>query len=412
MTSDQRFDRFERSVPLLLEELGMGPPPDYRDSIVGRTAAMRQRPAWTFPERWIPMETVSQRIPVAPIRWRPVALFLMLGLLIVAALAIGIGSQRHLPAPFGPARNGLIAYHENGDIFLGDPANGTSRAVVGGPDIDEWPMFSRDGTRVAFLRRALAAGASNVVITNADGSGLRQLTRQPLQDVSGADWSADGRLILIDYSAGDHAAIGIIDVEHGGLTPLDVGMDGFGAVFRPTDDRTIAFTADEDSKSAIYVVDRTGRPPRRIAWGGGPAYSPDGSRIAYGRTYQPEVERNETRVVNADGSDERLVGDRPDIQYQGTPVWSPDGTQLAVFRNSRTAGLVLAVIPADGSGPGREFAAGFRHGFGTLGWSPDGTQLVTTPASEVDQARLINLADGSIRRVPRWYAAAWQRLAP
>ena len=94
MTSDQRFDRFERSVPSLLGELGMGPPPDYRDSIVGQTAALRQRPAWTFPERWIPVDTVTQQIAIPPVRWRPIALLLMVGLLFAAALAIGIGSQR------------------------------------------------------------------------------------------------------------------------------------------------------------------------------------------------------------------------------------------------------------------------------------------------------------------------------
>jgi len=409
MTSDQRFERFERSVPSLLEELGMSPAPDYRDSIVRQTAAMRQRPAWTFPERWLPMDITTQRVGLAPIRWRPIVLVAVAALLVAAAVAIGIGSQHRLPPPFGPARNGAIAYFEGGDIFVGDPLTGTSRLIIGGPSNDGYPLFSRDGTKIAFLR-TVGASASQVLVANADGTGARTLTNAPLDGINAADWSADGRFLLVSYVDGPRPAIGILDVERGGIRRLDV--DGSGAVFRPPDGREIAFTAAEGGTDAIYVVGRDGGEPRRLATGGGPIYSPDGSRIAYGRDYQPELARNETRVMNADGSDDRLVGDRPDIQYQGAPLWSPDGTQLLVFRNSRIDGLVLAVIPADGSGPGRQFAAGFSHGFGGLGWSPDGTQIVSTPASEADTARLVNLADGSVRHVPRWYVASWQRLAP
>jgi Tol biopolymer transport system component len=115
--------------------------------------------------------------------------------------------------------------------------------------------------------------------------------------------------------------------------------------------------------------------------------------------------------MDADGSNDHIVGDRPDIQYQGTSVWSPDGTKLLVFRATDDRRLLLAAVPADGSGPGQEFDVGF-NGFGDLGWSPDGNQIVSVSANEGDLATLVNLVDGTSRDVPRWYTDSWQRLAP
>ena len=94
-------------------------------TIVRQIEASPQRPAWAFPERWIPMDATMRRIPVAPINWRLLALA---ALLVVAAVAIAIvaaGTSRRLPVPpYGPAANGLIAFERDGDIYLGDPFNG------------------------------------------------------------------------------------------------------------------------------------------------------------------------------------------------------------------------------------------------------------------------------------------------
>ena len=63
MTSERRL---EQDLPDLLARMATGPTPDYRDHIVQQTARMRQRPAWTFPEGWIPMSAVTSRLATAP----------------------------------------------------------------------------------------------------------------------------------------------------------------------------------------------------------------------------------------------------------------------------------------------------------------------------------------------------------
>ncbi len=122
--SGMSIDRFEQDLPALLAELAPRAKPDYRDDIVRQTARMRQRPAWMFPERWLPVSVMTTRAFAAPpIRWRIVGLVALLLLALAVGLAVVAGSQRHVPAPFGPAGNGVVAFEKNGDIFTSRPGH-------------------------------------------------------------------------------------------------------------------------------------------------------------------------------------------------------------------------------------------------------------------------------------------------
>ena len=152
-----------------LETTGITPRPDYVDDLLAQTARSRQRSAWRFPERWLPMD-LTARAPTITGRQVPLRLIGLVAL-VVLALAVGaalfVGSQRRLPAPFGPAANGVIVYaaptdpswvdttdfqRPMGDIFTFDPSTGASSVLVGGPTVDGYPVVSLDGTRVAFVR--------------------------------------------------------------------------------------------------------------------------------------------------------------------------------------------------------------------------------------------------------------------
>src|ERR1044071_4874867 len=88
--------------------------------------------------------------PLIPARAFVAVMIVVMALVAVPAL-LGrrIGTTPH----FGPARNGLIAWAIDGDIMAGDPLTGTTRVVVPGAGIDRNPVYSRDGSRLAFLRQ-------------------------------------------------------------------------------------------------------------------------------------------------------------------------------------------------------------------------------------------------------------------
>ena len=68
--------------------------PDLRDDILAQTSRTRQRPAWTFLERWLPMTVRTTTFTAAP-PMRTALVLLLIGLLTVAlaASAAIVGSQ-------------------------------------------------------------------------------------------------------------------------------------------------------------------------------------------------------------------------------------------------------------------------------------------------------------------------------
>jgi TolB protein len=118
------------------------------------------------------------------------------------------------------------------------------------------------------------------------------------------------------------------------------------------DARTIAYTAYSASAADI-VLSRIydGLPLQRPAKGIGnnylPAYSPDGTRIAFMSTRDGN---GEIYVINADGTGLRRITNNP--EDDATPTWSPSGQQIA-FTSNRSGRPTIYIVNADGTGQPR-----------------------------------------------------------
>ena len=99
-----------------------------------------------------------------------------------------------------------------------------------------------------------------------------------------------------------------------------------------------------------------------------PAYSPDGSKIAYMSNADGDFD---IYVVVPDSGTRRKLTDAPG--QDGQPVWSPDGTRIA-FRSLRDGNSQIYVMNADGSNPVNLSRNGFvdEHPF----WTPDGERII------------------------------------
>ena len=196
MTSEARFDR---QLPAVIEDLYLGPTPDYRNDVLAAATATRQRPAWTFPGRWFPMADIASRPAyVARMPWRAIGVALVIIALLVGAAAVYVGSQRRPPPPFGPARNGLVAYAQGGSVYTIDPATSTVMTVATGDGVAVDPYFSQDGTKVLFERRGVTNGTL-LFAANVDGSSVIQLTPEPLLGIGQYEFSSDGRSAAINH---------------------------------------------------------------------------------------------------------------------------------------------------------------------------------------------------------------------
>lgn len=161
----------------------------------------------------------------------------------------------------------------------------------------------------------------------------------------------------------------------------------------------LAFMRKVGSNWDIYVLRTDGTEVRLTTQPGSdtlPAWSPDGSRLAFSSS--PKADRGallDIWVMNADGSGLTRLTDHPEDDRRG--VWSPDGTRLA-YTATRAGNLEIHVMDADGGNhvnltnhPAQDSQPA---------WSPDGTRIAFTSTRLGNSTDLwIMNADGSNPRM-------------
>ena len=146
------------------------------------------------------------------------------------------------------------------------------------------------------------------------------------------------------------------------------------ATFPGTNGR-IAFESTRDGNFEIYTMNPDGTGVARLTNNPGfdlaPAWSADGSKIAFSRQPEPGVDR-EIFTMNADGSGVTQLTSNAMDDFD--PAWSPAGTRIVFSRNTGS-GFDLYVMNADGTGETQLTHADAATIYGGPDWSPDGTSI-------------------------------------
>jgi Tol biopolymer transport system component len=418
------IDRFERALTAALADLADPRIPDYITDVLGQTARTRQRPPWASLERWLPMDITSQRVPIVGLPWRQVGLLALLGLLLATALTVYIGSQPELPAPFGPAATGRMAFAQDGDILSADPVTGAVATLIDGPEHDSAPIYSLDGTALAFLR-AVNGSTSHVMVATADGDAVRAMTPVPLSAVTDIVFSPNGAEVIIAASRDGVPSLALATTDATAFRWLDTDAHADRPSFAPPDGRTVMFVQSSYAATgqSIRTLDlETGEitvlvpgSPTDGEFIGTPAYSPDGARIVYSLWVPGAQDARVTVLELGVGASPVLIKTPTGICCEGQPTWSNDGTKLAFIRYY-DARHVIVVAPPTG-GLGTEYDIG-PFEMASLAWSPDDRFVAVVPfvvdtgVSRNDQV-LLDIATGQVES-PSWSTQsdpAWQRVA-
>ena len=260
-------------------------PPHAPDGLL--TGAMAEidrtsrRPSWRIPERWIPMP-ITLRLVVVP---RAAMLLLLAGLLVVLAIGIvSVGGRPTrlaaavVPPPNGPAANGLIAYDSAGDVWVVNPDGTDPHQLTTSAALEHSPVWSRDGTELAYWSQEAAGSPSSLIVVDADGSNPRTIATDEAGRIPyfHLDWSPDGRQVT--YSLGgegnpqadEHVYVAAADGS-GARQVGDPTLIGRKPSYSP-DGATIAFTGSREGaaeegpypEQGVYLMTPDGDDVRRL----------------------------------------------------------------------------------------------------------------------------------------------------
>jgi Tol biopolymer transport system component len=309
----------------------------------------------------------------------------------VAVLFAAISLMPGEPAAQTASPNGKIAYvgyntESNKHIYTMNSdgtgvTNLTSRYTDSDPpelgSIRGDPEWSPDGTKISFTGFATdyqdSCCSTNVYVMDAGGANLQRLTDTP-SSFQGEDfqatWAPDGSWLAFTStrSEGSH--------------------DPDNLTSNASDDREI-YRMDDDGTNELQL---TANPP--VSSDEQPSISPDGTKIAFASSQHysefgdPDGDQLDIYVMNADGTGEatRLTFDsgtkNPNFQLLSesrNPAWSPDGTRIA-FESNRSGNNEIWVMNADGSDPVN--VSQHASYDSDPEWSPDGAQITFTSRRE------------------------------
>ena len=407
-----RPENLERDLAIWFADTATPRVPVFTDDILRLTAGMRQRPRWSFPERWLPMSVLTiGRQTLKPLPWQRIGLLVVLALLL-AAVAVYVGSQPRLPAPFGLAANGHVAYAHGGDIHTVDPITGARQAIATGPEVDSEPRWALDGTRLAFLRNS-ALGDALVVVDPTRPDTLVTTEAFIELDSDSVAWAPDGRSISVRAQHEGSRAIFIVDVASGEATPLAVETPDVDVYWRPPDGRQLMVVGGVEPDLRMYLLTLGDRSLEEVPLlpSAGPirvsGWTSDGQRFVYQRGDYDHLPIK-THVLDL------VTGKEVTIDV-GFGHLSNDGTRMVALDNDQ--GLMCVVDLSGGpcvpvGQPSQAYLWG--HGAGAQ-WSPDDAWILTRQISDDGETAALVDPDGAVLDQPSWIsdgAVSWQRVAP
>lgn len=281
-------------------------------------------------------------------RVRPSALGLLFSLTLAVAGTGAAAENWFRQAAVSPDGTQLL-FGALGDLWRVPVQGGTATALTRDSAWDRHPVWSRDGSRIAFASDRF--GDLDIFIMNADGGDLRRLTFHHADDLP-SDFSPDGERVLFSSARLDSAASSYFPT--GRLPELYEVAVGGGAP-------KMLFT----------------NPAREARW------SPDGARIAYReeKAYENEWRQRDVNAFARDiwiydlaSGEHRKVTDNPGGDH--SPLWSRDGR--ALFMQSEIDGDTFNLRRVDlADGASTRLSAHHTHPARGLSGSDDGLLVYT-----------------------------------
>jgi TolB protein len=304
-------------------------------------------------------------------------------------------------------------YHERVRRRFGICLVATALVVVAGAGARSGPANGRIG-----YLRALGGNEPpylHLFSVNPDGSGALDLTPPGYTDVRSFAWSPDGRRIAFSAIANGDSdpELFVMNASGGGVRRLTNNhLPDFEPSWSPNG-RWLAFTSIRTGLSQIYRMRADGSAQRRLtnAFGNcdSPAWSPRRNLIAY----ECRTATQKVVLMRPDGTHARVL-----LRHRSTlesgPAWSPDGRVLAFGRGMPGPSwrpLGIWTIKPSGRGLHRLLARGGDPAFAPDGrwlafvWNRDGNQELYKARADGSGIVQLTSTGGIFEGEPSWQRA-------
>jgi len=286
------------------------------------------------------------------------------------------------------------------DLYIFDLETHQAEQITDHPRTDRDPMWIGDNIYFASDRD----GTLNLYQYNPTARETRQITKSDKWDIR---WPSADELGRIVYEK--NGELNILEVSSGSSTAISIFVPNDGVAMRPS--RVSAAGLIENwnlspkgeravfsARGDIFSVPIEKGPTRNLTQSSGahdkrPAWSPDGSKIAFISDLSGE---EELYLVSQDGSGEleQLTTGGKAMRYR--PAWSPDGKRIAF--SDKNGGLYvitvenkkLSSVALDKSGNLRDYT-----------WSPNGGFIAFSlrDPNSFNSIHIWSVADNKVRRV-------------
>jgi len=282
---------------------------------------------------------------------------------VVCVLAGSGGAAASSHAAF-PGANGRIAFvgsvEGDSEIYTVAADGSDERNHTRHPADDADPAFSPDGSRMAFY--SFRDGPAEIYTMALDGSGVTRVTHNAAGNTDPA-FSPDGSRIVFTSFRDGNAEIYAINADGSGQTRLTSNPAADAEPAFSPDGSKIVFHSFRDTTNPpqpeVYMMNADGTDQTRLTnnpeGNAEPAFSPDGSKVVFTSFRDGNYE---IYLMNTDGSGQTRLTNTPTTPNSAAiartvdaePAFSPDGSKIA-FRSTRDSTTSqLYAMNVDGTG--------------------------------------------------------------
>jgi len=282
------------------------------------------------------------------------------------------------------------------ELVLVDIATGTQRVLTRDRQGVEQPRWSPSGDRLAFLAKPGSGKEekAQLFVMSMDGGDALRLT-SVTNGVQHFAWRPDGQEIA--FVTADEPE-NKQQIEKGN-DAFEIGDDSFLTTAAPT-------------PSHIWLISAQGGPPRRLTSGTWSltvqdevvplSWSPDGRSIAFTRQATPHFGDNDQIAVNildvATGAIRSLT---KHTTNEGWPAYSPDGSSIAYWypRDGLPPSVTEVHVSPAGGGEDKNLTRPLDRDIGKTFWMPDGKSLLVVAYDGARVSAWLQPLEGEARRL-------------